>query len=236
MGNKASLIVAIVLRRYMANIGLFMASLVLASWSVFVMDPIDTADRMETAVSLVLAAISSKFVIAQEVPKISYQVWDQHDCFCGTINLLNLAFLQTTADAFITACFCFLMFVIIANVIVGAVARDSFGTTSLWAGAEEYDSLAKASLELADRVDRACCIALITSWVGFIAQLGWTLRKNKASYRVWKRQALPDSMDPPEPYMLSMNGHSTTVDTAINACIGQVRENTTPRALHNTTL
>ena len=92
MGNKASLIVAIALRRYMANIGLFMASLVLASWSVFVMDPIDTADRMETAVSLVLAAISSKFVIAQEVPKISYQVWD-HSMIASVVRSICLTWL-----------------------------------------------------------------------------------------------------------------------------------------------
>ena len=46
-----------------------------------------------------------KFVIADELPKISY---------------------QTLADVFITTCFAFLVVVTIINAIVGCVARDHF--------------------------------------------------------------------------------------------------------------
>ena len=45
---------------YLINIALFMASLVVVSWAVFVIEPIDTGSRMETAVGLLLSAISTK--------------------------------------------------------------------------------------------------------------------------------------------------------------------------------
>jgi hypothetical protein len=177
---------------YIVNIAVFMSAQVMMSWSVFVMEPIDTGSRMETALGLVLSAISTKFVIASELPKISY---------------------QTLADRFITVCFGFLVLVTVVNVVVGITARDHFDLTRYWSRSSEYPNNGEASLALALLVDKLCALGCVSTWVIWCTTIWLELRQHNKAYRKWRDRRLPLSCCP-EIYLLSLNGSSTGLAAA----------------------
>lgn len=97
---------------YIWNIALPMWAIVVMSWSCFAM-PTDAGGfgiRMETTVALILAIVATKFVVAEEIPKVPY---------------------QTLCDRYVTTCFFFLFAMVAENTFVYFVDNQYEGDR-LW--------------------------------------------------------------------------------------------------------
>lgn len=170
----SSLHVVILVKRedswYVWNILVPNALLVLVNLSVFAMRTDDIGARMETSVALLLANISIKFTIIEQLPKVPY---------------------QTICDHFIFTCFFTQALIAIMNPIIFSLVDNERYDPDSWTS-EQFEIMGFRISRSKDMIANiACGVLSVLIMVSLALWLWITLHYYKQDVLKWMQNSLP---------------------------------------------
>ena len=155
---------------YVWNILVPNALLVLVNMSVFAMSTDDIGSRMETSVALLLANISIKFTIIDQLPKVPY---------------------QTVCDRFIFTCFFTQALISIMNPIIFSLCdNERYDPDSV--ESEEFEVFGLAMKRSKDMLANIVCgLLCVLILVSLVLWLLWKLHSYNRDVSRWMQNSLP---------------------------------------------